>query len=80
MITSRSHKHKLFSFTLAALQYSGSANQVSSTMVSGVRGIPLKATDAIDEVRTTLLTEGVFKQVLGTLIVPLPLDQVTQPT
>jgi len=39
-------------------------------MVSGVRGIPLKATAAIDEVKTTLLTEEVFKQELRTLIVP----------
>ena len=30
----------------------------------------MKATAAIDEVKTTLLTEGVFKQVLRTLIVP----------
>lgn len=39
-------------------------------MVSGVRGIPLKATAAIDEVKTTLLTEEVFKHELRTLIVP----------
>lgn len=51
-------------------QKSGSENQVSSTTVAGVRGFPLKATAAIEDVKTTRLTEEVFAQELRTLRVP----------
>ena len=43
-------------------QKTGSKNQLSSTSTSGARGFPLIATEAIDDVTTTLLTDGTFAQ------------------
>lgn len=48
-----------------------SENQVSSTTTSGVRGLPLNITAAIEEVITTLLMEETFAHDLSTLSVPL---------
>lgn len=56
--------------TFACLQTSALENHVSSTTTSGVRGLPLYTTAAMDDVTTTLLTEGVLMQELKTLSVP----------
>lgn len=45
-------------------------NHVSSTTTSGVRGAPLYKAVAIEEVTTTLLTDGDFAHDLTTLRVP----------
>ena len=50
---------------------SGFENQLSSTSTSGVRDFPLNTTVAIDDVTTTLLTDGTFAHDLRILIVPL---------
>ena len=56
--------------TFDSLQKSGSVNQVSSTTTSGVRGLPLYATAAIEDVKTTRLIDGDFAHELRTLSVP----------
>lgn len=56
--------------TFDSLQKSGSVNQVSSTTTSGVRGFPLYATAAIEDVKTTRLIDGDFAHELRTLSVP----------
>ncbi|GER38367.1 glucans biosynthesis protein D [Striga asiatica] len=48
----------------------GSDHQVSSTTTSGVRGLPLAKTATTDEVKTTLLTDGVFAHDRSTFRVP----------
>ena len=56
--------------TFASLQSSGSENQVSSTTTSGVRDFLLNKTAAIEDVKTTRLTDGDFAHELRTLSVP----------
>jgi hypothetical protein len=56
--------------TFASLQSSGSENQVSSTTTSGVRDFLLNETAAIEDVKTTRLTDGDFAHELRTLSVP----------
>ena len=48
----------------------GSENQDSSITVCGVRGFPVCITAAIEDVKTTLLTDGTFAHDLRTLSVP----------
>lgn len=56
--------------TCAFLQKSGSDHQVSSTTTSGVRGLPLAKTAAMEDVKTTLLMDGVLAHDPSTLSVP----------
>lgn len=56
--------------TFDSLQKSGLENQVSSTTTCGVRGLPLYATAAIEEVKTTRFRDGDFTHDLRTLRVP----------
>lgn len=56
---------------------SESENHVSSTTTSGVRGLPLYATAAMDEVTTTLLTDAVLAQDPKTLRVPLTAGSIS---
>lgn len=56
--------------TLFCLHTSGSENQLSSTTTSGVRGLPLYATAAIEDVNTTLLIDGAFAHDPRTFSVP----------
>ena len=56
--------------TFASLQSSGSENQVSSTTTSRVRDFLLYETAAIEDVKTTCLTDGDFAHELRTLSVP----------
>jgi hypothetical protein len=60
--------YKLYTFDLS--QKAGSENQVSSTVTSGERGFPLHKTVTIEDVITTLLTDGTFAHDLRTLSVP----------
>ena len=64
-------KEKYSARTSLSLQKLGSENQVSSTTTSGVRGFPLTTTAAVDDVKTTRLTEGDFAHDLRTLSVPI---------
>ena len=56
--------------TFDSLHNTGSENQLSSISTSEVRGFPVNTTDAIDDVTTTLFTDGNFAQDLRTLMVP----------
>ena len=61
---------RIWKQTFARSQNSASENHVSSTITSGVRGLPLKLTAAADDVTTTLLMEGNLTQEPKTLRVP----------
>lgn len=56
--------------TFDSLQKSGLENQDSSTTMSGVRGFPLYATAAMEEVKTTRFSNVDFTHDLRTLRVP----------
>lgn len=56
--------------TFDSRQKSGSEYQLSSTTTSGLKGLPLYNTAAIEDVRTTLFIDGTFAQELRTLSVP----------
>lgn len=56
--------------TFVSSQNAGFENQVSSITTSGVRGLPLFITEAIEDVITTRLTDGTFVHDLRTLSVP----------
>jgi hypothetical protein len=57
--------------TLLFTQKSGTENHVSSTTTSGLSALPLKLTETIDDVNTTLFTDEALAQDLRTLSVPL---------
>ena len=61
--------------TFDSLQKTGSENQLSSITTSGVRGFPVNSTVAIDNVTTTLLTDGNFEHDLRPFIVPFRINQ-----
>lgn len=63
--------------TFESSQNTGSENQVSSTTTSGVRGFPLKETEAMEDVRITLFIEGVFVHDLRTLSVPFTAGSIS---
>ena len=63
-------KRRKTTYTCDSLQKSGSENHVSSTTTSGVRGFPLYATAAIEEVKTTRFSTGEFTHDFRTLRVP----------
>nr|GMC82330.1 hypothetical protein EUGRSUZ_G03337 [Ipomoea batatas] len=56
--------------TLVSSTYSLSENQVSSTTSSGLMGFCLYSTEAVDDVRTALFTEGVLTHDPRTFSVP----------
>ena len=64
--------------TFDSSQVTGSENQVSSKITSGVRGFLLHMIAAIEDVTITLLIEENFEHDLRTLSVSL-LDQSTLP-
>lgn len=63
--------------TFDSLQKNGSENQVSSTRTPGLSIFWLYATAAIDDVRTTLLTDGNLAHDLNTLIVPFTAGSIS---
>ena len=56
--------------TFDSLHNTGSENQLSSISTSEVRGFPVNTTEVIDDVTTTLLTDGTLAQDLRTLMIP----------
>ena len=56
--------------TFNSSQATGSENQVSLIATSGVRGFLLNITEAMEDVRITLLIEGTFAHDWRTLSVP----------
>lgn len=58
-------------------QKAGSEDQVSSTVTSEVKDFPLKATETIEDVITTLLIAGTLAQEERTLIVPLTAGSIS---
>ena len=63
--------------TFDSLQKSGSENHVSSTTTSGVLGFLLYATAAIEDVKTTRLTDGDLAHDLRILRVPLTAGSIS---
>ena len=62
--------------TFDSSQTAGSTNHVSSTITSGVRA-PVDATEAMEDVTTTLFTDGTFMQDLRTLSVPFTAGSIS---
>ena len=58
-------------------QYCGLENQVSSTTTSGSRGWPVNRTAAVEDVKTTLLTEESLLHALRTFSVPFTAGSIT---
>ena len=56
--------------TFDSLHKTGSENQLSLISTSEVRGFPVNTTEVIDDVTTTLLTDGTLAQDLRTLMIP----------
>lgn len=65
------HVRTIFTITFKFSQISGMENQVSSMTASGLLGLPLFDTAAIDDVITTLFTVAALEHDLRTFNVPL---------